>query len=119
MTTQEVADRYNELTQSGKWQEIQDELYSQDIVSIEPEHAKMFKQVVSGIDAIKQKGKEFNEMIAEMHGGYCKEPVVAGTHFSVAMGMDVTLKDGSRMNMEEICVFEVVDGKIVKEQFFF
>lgn len=118
MTTQAVADRYNELAQTGKWHDVHDELYSQDIVSIEPDHAKGLK-TVSGMAAIKQKGKEFNEMIAEMHGGYCKEPTVAGTHFSVAMGVDATLKDGSRMNMEEICVFEVANGKIVKEQFFF
>ncbi len=52
-------------------------------------------------------------------GGYCSEPVVGGNHFSVAMGMDVTMKGGERMQMDEIAVYEVKDGKIVKEQFFF
>lgn len=58
-------------------------------------------------------------MIEEMHGGWCSDPVVGGNHFSVAMGMDVTMKGAGRMNMDEICVYEVKNGKIVKEQFFF
>ena len=58
-------------------------------------------------------------MVEEMHSGYCSEPVVGGSYFSVAMGMDVTMKGVGRINMDEIAVYEVKDGKIVKEQFFF
>lgn len=54
-----------------------------------------------------------------MHGGWCSPPVVGGNYFSVAMGMDVTMKGAGRMNMDEICVYEVKNGKIVKEQFFY
>ena len=36
MTTQEVANRFNELAQSGQWAEIQTELFSDDSVSINP-----------------------------------------------------------------------------------
>ena len=36
MTTQEVANRFNQLAQENKWMEIQDELYSDDAASIEP-----------------------------------------------------------------------------------
>lgn len=121
MTTKEVAGRYMELEKQGKWDEIQAELYSVDVVSIEPEHAAAMKMatVTKGIEAVKAKGKAFNESIAEMHGGYCTEPVVGGDFFSVGMGMDCTMKNGKRMNMEEIAVFSVKDGKIVSEQFFF
>ncbi len=121
MTTQEVASRYIELEKQGNWNQIQEELYSENIVSIEPEHAAAMGMptITKGIEAIKAKGKAFNEGIAEMHGGYCTEPIVGGSFFSVAMGMDCTMKDGHRMNMEEIAVFEVKDGKIVTEQFFF
>jgi hypothetical protein len=61
----------------------------------------------------------FNSMIAEMHGGYCTPPVIGGNFFSFGMGLDVTMKDGGRTSMDEIAVYEVKDGKIVKEQFFF
>jgi hypothetical protein len=32
--------------------------------------------------------------------------------------MDVTLKGMGRQHMAELCVYEVKDGKVIKEQFF-
>ena len=120
MTTKDVANRFNELAQTGQWDKVQEELYADNAVSIEPAHAAaMGMGNAEGIEAIKQKGKAFNEMVEEMHGGYSTEPVVAGNHFSVAMGMDITMKGMGRSKMDEIAVYEVKDGKIVKEQFFF
>ena len=118
MTTQEVADRFNQLAKEGKFDQIQDELFASNAVSIEPPHAQGLKNA-EGLDAIKQKGKQFNEQVEEMHGGFSSDPVVGGNFFSVAMGMDATMKGMGRVKMDEIAVYEVKDGKIVKEQFFF
>ena len=117
-TTTEVAARFNELTKEGKWDQIQNELFAENAKSIEPPNSPGM-QSVEGLDAIRQKGKQFNEMVEEMHGGYSSEPLVAGNHFSVAMGMDVTMKGMGRTKMDEIALYEVKDGKIVKEQFFY
>jgi glutathione S-transferase len=103
MTTQEVANRFNELAQTGQWDAIQGELYAADCQSIEPVHSQGL-QSVQGLEAIKEKGRQFNEMLEEMHGGYSHAPQVAGNHFSVAMGMDVTMKGMGRINMDEIAV---------------
>jgi hypothetical protein len=121
LTTQDVANRYMELEKQGNWQAIHDELYSNDVVSIEPEHAAAIgmQTITKGMDAVRAKGKAWNEMVEEMHGGFCSEPVIGGNFFSVAMGMDVTMKGSGRMKLDEIAVFEVKEGKIVKEQFFF
>lgn len=118
MTTQQVADRFHELANQGKFDAILDELFSENAVSIEPAHSPGLKSV-EGLEAIKQKGRNFNESVEEMHGGYSGAPVVGGNHFSVAMGMDATFKGMGRMKMDEICVYQVKDGKIVKEQFFY
>ena len=118
MTTQDVANRFHELAQTGQWEQIQNELFVHNAVSIEPANSPGMK-TVEGIDGIKQKGKQFEEMVEEMHGGYSKEPCVAGNHFAVAMGMDVTMKGQGRSKMDEIAVYEVKNGKIVKEQFFY
>ncbi|MBI1341655.1 MAG: nuclear transport factor 2 family protein [Terrimonas sp.] len=118
MTTQELANRFNELAQSGRWDLIQSEMYAENAESIEPAHAPGL-QSVKGLEAIREKGKQFGAMVEEMHGGYSNEPQVAGNHFAVAMGMDVTMKGMGRMKMDEIAVYEVKDGKIVKEQFFY
>ena len=118
MTTQDVANRFHELAQSGQWDLIQSELFADNAVSIEPSNSPGL-QTVEGIDAIRQKGKKFEEMTEEVHGCYSNKPQVAGTHFSVVMGMDVTMKGQGRMKMDEIAVYEVKNGKIVKEQFFY
>ena len=117
MTTQQVADRFYELSQQNGYEHIQTELYSKDAKSIEPSE-DMFKNAI-GLDAIMAKGKQFGEMIEEVHGGYCSQPLVAGNFFTCTMGMDVTLKGQPRMKMDEVAVYEVKDGKIVLEQFFF
>lgn len=118
MTTQEVANRMSELFKENKWNEVQEELFANDAVSIEPENSPGLK-TVTGIDAIKKKGEDFNAMIEEMHGGWVSEPIVGGNFISFAMGMDVTMKGAGRMKMDEIAVYEVKNGKIVKEQFFY
>ena len=117
-TITEVANRFNELAKQGQWSQIQDELFSDDAVSIEPANSPGLKSV-EGIDAIRQKGKQFENMVEEMHGGFTNPPQIAGNHFAVAMGMDVTMKGQGRMKMDEIAVYQVKDGKIVKEQFFY
>ena len=120
MTTQEVANRFMELSKEGKFDVIQEELYSADCESLEPAHAMAAGLGhAKGMEAIKEKSKRFNESIEEMHGGYTGDPIVAGNYFSVAMGMDATMKGAGRMKMDEIAVYEVMDGKITKEQFFF
>lgn len=117
MTTQQIADRFYELSQQNGFEHIQTELYSKDAKSIEPEGSMLAN--VQGIEALYEKGKQFQAMIEEMHGGYCSVPLVAGNFFTCTMGMDVTFKGQPRMQMDEVAVYEVKDGKIVSEQFFF
>ena len=117
-TTQEVANRMNELFKAFKWTEVQEELFAENAVSIEPPHAQGL-QTVEGLAAIKKKAEDFNNMVEEFHGGWVGDPVVGGNHIAFAMGIDATYKGMGRQKMEEIAVYEVKDGKIVKEQFFY
>lgn len=117
MTTQEVANRFNELAQQGNWADIQSELYAENCVSIEPDFAPAPR--VEGMDAIRSKAEQWQNMIEETHGGYSDEPIVNGNHFCCRMGMDVTMKGQGRVQMDELAMYEVQNGKIVKEQFFY
>ena len=117
-TTQDVANRLHELFKENKWMEAQQELFSEDAESIEPAHSPGL-QSAKGKDAIRKKGEEFNNMVEEMHGGYVSEPIVAGNYIAVAMGIDATYKGMGRQKMDEIALYEVKDGKVVKEQFFY
>lgn len=118
MTTQEVANRIAELFKESKWMEVQQEFFSDDVESIEPAHSQGL-QSVKGMEAIKKKAEDFNNMVEEVHGGYAGEPIVAGNHIALTMGFDATMKGVGRQKMDEIVVYEVKDGKIVKEQFFY
>ena len=48
---------------------------------------------------------------------WAREPIVVGSAFSLVIGMDVVGKDGKGWSEEEIGVYSVKDGKIVKQQF--
>lgn len=116
-TTHHVANRLVELCREGKYSEARQELYSEEIESIEPAYSPA--PYLKGMEAVEAKGKQFQESIQEVHANEIGEPIVTGNHFAVPMMMDLTMKDGNRMNMSEIAVYEVKEGKVTKEQFFF
>jgi hypothetical protein len=118
MTTEQVAKRFYELAQSGKWNQIQDELYSNEAESIEPQDSQGLTST-KGLDKIRQKGKDWEQMIEAVHGGYCNEPQVAGKYFTCTMGTEITMKGQGRSKIDEVALYEVENGKIVKEQFFY
>ena len=96
----------------------QQELYADNAVSTEPPGSPGF-QTVTGKDKIIEKGHQFQSTIEAVHNAVVSDPIVAGDFFSVAILFDVTLKGMGRVNMDEICVYKVKDGKVVSEQFFY
>lgn len=120
MNTRQIADRLVALCREGKYEEAQNELYAENAVSIEMEGAPGGAMGnVEGLPAIREKGRKWQESIETIHGGSVGDPIVAGDWFSVAMGIDATYKGMGRIDMQEICVYGVRDGKIVREQFFY
>jgi limonene-1,2-epoxide hydrolase len=117
MMTSQIADRLVELCRKGEFEAAQTELFAEDAVSIEPEGAPM--EMAEGLAAIQEKGRQFMASVEQMHGIVISEPVVAGNFFTVSMALDTTFKGRGRVNMEELCVYEVDGGKIITEQFFY
>ncbi len=118
MTPQEVANRLYELCQTGQYETAHSELYAETANSTES-NMQGGRETASGIAAIKEKGAKFQSMIVEMHSGYTAEPKVYGNYIFMEMGMDVTMKEMGRMNMNEMCKYEVKDGKIISEAFYY
>ena len=118
MNIEQIAKRLTELCREGKYEEAQTELYSEDAVSIEPDGSVGLGNA-GGLPAILEKGRKFQSMLEAVHGGSVSEPIVAGNWFSISMTLDVTMKGRGRVNMSEICVYGVRNGKIFHEQFFF
>jgi hypothetical protein len=117
MNTQEVADRLVELCREGKNVDAINELYADNIVSREPAGSPM--EYTEGKEAVLGKTQHWLSTVEEVHGGEVSDPIVTGNFFSCTMEMDVTYKEHGRMPMNEVCVFEVHDGKITSEQFFY
>lgn len=118
MTTQEVAQRLTEICRTGDFETAQNELFSQDAVSLEQESTPAFDKETKGLDAIKEKGEKWNFMVEKLHGIKVSEPVIAGNSFACTMQMHVTMKERGDMDMTELCVYKVKDGKIISEEFF-
>ena len=118
MTTQEVAARFTALAMQEKWFEIQDELFAENVKSIDPDGSPYFTYA-EGKVAVRQKGETFINKIEAFHAASTSEAVVAGNHFAVARHVDITVQQFGRIQMNEIMLYEVKDGKIVLEQFFY
>ena len=115
MNTQDVANKLIQLCREGKNVEAIDELYADDIVSHEPKGSDM--ELTEGKAAVINKNKLWFDMVEEIHGITLSEPIVSGNFFACSMDIDVTYKGMGRDMMNEICVYEVEDGKIVSERF--
>lgn len=117
MTTQEIANKFYEYMQQGAFNKIYAELYNKDATSEETPGSDWPK--ATGMKEIEEKGKRWNEMVKEMHGASTGTPVVAGDYFTCFMTMDYTRKDGNRIDMQEIGLYRIKNGKIISEQFFY
>jgi len=118
MTMHEVAARFDELAQQEKWFEIQDELFAENVRSIDPANSP-YLGYAEGKAAVHKKGKDFVDRIEAVHRMYTSKPLVSGNHFTVGREMDITVEGHGRIQINEIMLYEVKDGQIVVEQFFY
>ncbi|MGI9551096.1 MAG: SnoaL-like domain-containing protein [Aurantibacter sp.] len=117
MTTQEVANRFWDLVRQGKNAEAQQELYADNVECIEMPNAPM--PGVMGKQAVAERLQQWYASVEEVHDSKVTEPLVMGNHFSMGMAMDLTMKGAGRNKFEEVCLYQVEDGKIVKERYFY
>ncbi|MCD2259708.1 nuclear transport factor 2 family protein [Psychroserpens luteolus] len=117
MNTKDVAQQWTQMCREGKNLDCINELYAENVTS--REMPGMPDEIVSGKQNVWNKNKEWLDNVAEWHGGEISEPTVTNNHFTSKMTFDVTFKDRGRQQMEEVAVFEVKDGKITNEQFFY
>lgn len=118
MTTQEIALRLAELCRKGEFETAQKELFANDVISVEPYGTPAFEKETKGLPAVIEKGQRFEAMVEKTHGITLSEPLVAGNAIAFVLNMDITMKGKDRVNMSELCVYQIKDGKIISEEFF-
>ena len=117
-TTAEVAARFNELAKHEKWFDIQDELFDENVKSIDPPNSPYFG-FAEGKPAVRKKGEDFVKRIQAVHRAYTSEPLISGNHFAVGRETDITVEGHGRIRIDQVMLYEVKDGLIISEQFFY
>ena len=117
MDTTEVAKKVVELTRRQAWKEAVESLYANDIVSVEARADEEGSSETRGIEGVRGKVDWWiNSM--ETHSVKVHGPFVAHDRFVVQYDVDVTDKSSkNRMQISEVGVYTVKDGKIVREEF--
>lgn len=118
MQTEEIAKRLVEYCRKADWEAAHNKLYAKDAISIEPLAMPEFEKETKGIDAIREKGKKFDNTLEKIHSVETSDPLVVGNTIAFTLTLDCTVKGKGRMKSPELCVYQVKNGKIVTEEFF-
>ncbi len=117
MTTADIAKAFTDMLKAGDHHGAAANFNSPDIVSMEAMDGPMAR--VQGTEAVKAKS-DWWYANHEIHSATAHGPFVHGDQFAVRFNMDVTAKEsGQRIQMEEVGLYTVKDGKIVEEKFMY
>ena len=118
----EVGRKLVELCKQGKNLEAVDHLYSPNIVSIEPHEGPGMPARQEGIKAIRDKNEWWLKN-HQIHSHDVTGPWSNGDQFTVHFKYDVTgtggPMKGKRMQVEEVGLYTVRNGKVAEERFFY
>jgi ketosteroid isomerase-like protein len=119
LSTTDIANDLVALCRQGKHLEVLAKYYSDDIVSVESTSGPGMPAEMKGIEAIRGKNQWWMEN-HEVHSGTVNGPFVGENQFAVEFSFDVTFKpNGKRMQMNEMGLYTVANGKIVHEHFYY
>ncbi|MEL7105579.1 MAG: nuclear transport factor 2 family protein [Pseudomonadota bacterium] len=119
MTLMDIARELVAGCREGREAENLDKLYAPDAVSVEAMDQGMGREA-HGLDAIRGKHAWWAEN-AEMTGGSVSDPMPHGDdRFAVIFNAQGKMKgDDTPFDMNEVAVYHVAGGKIVREEFFY
>lgn len=113
-TPRDIGTSLVELFNAGRAQEVEAKWWSPNIVSIEG-----MGMAWSGRKAAEAKN---NDWLAqhELKGGSAEGPYVGATGFAVKFHIEVLVKaSGQTITMDEVGVYTVQNGKIIREEFMY
>ncbi|MDX2147386.1 MAG: nuclear transport factor 2 family protein [Planctomycetota bacterium] len=100
----------------GEFEQIEHKFWSPDIESIEGLGVNLGWR---GRHAVEQKGQAWMRD-HHIHGASAEGPFVGSSGFAVRFKMDVETKStGQRVMMDEVAVYTVHNGKIIREEFMY
>ena len=117
MKTEEVAKKVVELVRKQAWYQALDELYDNDVVSVEASSMSGESLETRGKEGVRRK-IDWWVTAMDVHSFNASEPFVAHDRFVVQYDADVTDKTSKqRRQLSEVGVYTVKNGRIVREEF--
>jgi ketosteroid isomerase-like protein len=117
MTTGELAKVFTDMLKAGQHEQAAARFNASTVVSIEAMDGPMAR--VEGAAAVKAKS-DWWYGAHEVHKVAATGPYVNGDQFVVHFDVDITVKaTGQRMQMQEVGLYTVKDGKIIEEKFLY
>ena len=121
-TVKEIGEKLVAACREGRDEEALRTLFSENVVSVEAQGGPEMPAVMEGLDAVRKKG-DWWRANHEVHRHDAKGPFPNNDRFAVIFNYEVTPKigpmAGRRIQMEEVALYTVKDGKIVREEFFY
>jgi SnoaL-like domain len=117
-SAREIGNQLVAMFNRGEWEAIERAFWSPTIESVEG-MTEATGMLWRGVKAVRAKGEEWMSQHT-VHGAVAEGPYVGATSFGVRFKMDVEVKaTGYRMMFDEVGVYRVRDGKIVREEFMY
>lgn len=119
MGTMDIANKLVELCREGKNMDALNTLFAEELVSVEAGGPPGMEREARGLAAVKAKS-EWWLANHEIHSASVSGPWPHDDKFIVGFQYDITNKpSGTRMKMDEVGLYHVQNGKIVREEFFY
>jgi hypothetical protein len=120
--TKAVGQKLVEFCRNGLNLEAIASLYSPDIISVEAIGSAEMPAEMRGVDAVVAKNKWWYDN-NEIHHASAEGPFPHRDRFAVIFHYETTAKDGprkgQRAKFDEVALYTVKGGKIIREEFFY
>ena len=122
MSAMELGQKMVAMVRQGRESEeaFVNEYYADDVVTIEGQGTEEMPARIEGIDGLRGK-HEWWYSNNDIHGVELEGPFVGHREdqFGIRFTLDVTPHGGDRMQMTEVGLFTVRDGKVVQEEYLY
>lgn len=115
-TIHEIANGLKEMVGEQKFVDAYQQLFAEDAESIDPLNTS--GQPLKGLATLLEREKDFLSRIIAIDKITLSDPIIAGSYFTLSLKMSFEVEGQGHMEVEEICLYKVKNGKIISQQFF-
>ena len=114
-TTHEIANRLTELVSEQKFVEAYEQLYADDAESIDLLDKE--QSWLKGLTNLLEREKNLLSW-TDINTINVSKPLVEGNTFAISRSMNYTIMGQCQTEVEQLCIYQVKDGKISRQQVF-